>query len=103
MAGGRRQHGEMAEQHLHRGRPAHPAGYLVRAVAVGHGRHATPHPPAWGLPLPFHRYCKAYKRACQSSAVRKYFEHSGAMMTADGSDDDLIKFEGVPKGQKFTF
>ena len=43
------------------------------------------------------------KRACESSAVRKYFVHSGAMMTADGSDDDLIKFEGVPKGQKFTF
>ena len=26
-----------------------------------------------------------------------------ALLTADGTDDDLIKLEGVPKGEKFTF
>ena len=27
----------------------------------------------------------------------KYFQHAGALLTADGSDDELIKFEGVPE------
>lgn len=35
--------------------------------------------------------------------MRRYFEKSGALLTADGSDDHLIKLEGVPKGEKFTF
>eukprot|EP00966_Prymnesium_polylepis_P303653 7014418-Prymnesium_polylepis.2 len=43
------------------------------------------------------------KRAFEGVAKRKYFEHAGALMTADGSDDDKIKLEGVPKGEKFTF
>ena len=47
-------------------------------------------------------YCKAYRKAC-NKGVRKYFEHAGALMTADGSGDDLIKLEGVPAGHKFTF
>ena len=29
-------------------------------------------------------------------AKLKYFQHSGALMTADGSDDELIQLEGVP-------
>ena len=27
----------------------------------------------------------------------KYFQHAGALLTADGTDDDLMKFEGVPQ------
>jgi hypothetical protein len=30
----------------------------------------------------------------------KYFQHAGALLTADGSDDDLIKLEGTPSGYK---
>ena len=26
----------------------------------------------------------------------KYFEHTGALITADGSGDDLFKFDGNP-------
>ena len=48
-------------------------------------------------------YCKAYKRAVESLALRKYFEHTGALLTADGSGDDLIKLEGLPKGQTFSW
>ena len=48
-------------------------------------------------------YCKAYQKAMESRATRKYFEHAGALLTADGSDDDLIKLEGVPRGEKFTW
>ena len=48
-------------------------------------------------------YCKAFQKACEGDAKRKYFEHAGALMTADGSGDDLIKLEGVPKGEKFEF
>lgn len=33
----------------------------------------------------------------------KGVEHTGALITADGTDDDLIKFEGVPKGEKFSW
>jgi hypothetical protein len=47
-------------------------------------------------------YC-ACMRAFTGLAKRKYFEHAGALMTADGSDDDKIKLEGVPKGENFTF
>ena len=38
------------------------------------------------------------KRALQGDAKMKYFQHAGALLTADGSDDELIKFEGVPEG-----
>ena len=35
------------------------------------------------------------------SLTRKYFEHAGALLTADGTDDDLlIKLEGAPAGYK---
>eukprot|EP00966_Prymnesium_polylepis_P086553 2003176-Prymnesium_polylepis.1 len=50
-----------------------------------------------------HWFFKACKRAFEGRAKRKYFEHAGALMTADGSDDDKIQLEGVPKGEKFTF
>ena len=50
-----------------------------------------------------HRYCTALKRALQGHAKRKYFEHTGGLLTADGTDDDLIKLEGGPKGHKFTW
>ena len=43
---------------------------------------------------------RACKRALQGEAKRKYFEHAGALLTADGTDDDLIKFEGAPAGYK---
>jgi hypothetical protein len=48
-------------------------------------------------------YCKAYHRSNQGTANRKYFEHAGALLTADGSGDDLIKLEGVPRGETFTW
>ena len=32
------------------------------------------------------------------AAKCKFFEHAGALLTADGSDDDKIKLEGAPKG-----
>ena len=46
-------------------------------------------------PLP-----KAVNKALEGEAKWKYFQHSGALLTADGSDDDLIKFEGAPEGYK---
>ena len=49
------------------------------------------------------RYCKAVNKACEGEAKRKYFEHAGALMTADASGDKLLKFEGVPKGTEFNF
>ena len=48
-------------------------------------------------------YCKAYHRSNQGTANRKYFEHAGGLLTADGSGDDLIKLEGVPKGETFLW
>ena len=48
-------------------------------------------------------YTTAYHRSNQSTANRKYFEHAGALLTADGSGDDLIKLEGVPAGKKFSW
>ena len=50
-----------------------------------------------------HWFFNACKSALADEAKRKYFEHAGALLTADGTDDDLIKLEGVPKGEKFTF
>ena len=48
-------------------------------------------------------FYNAYVSALEGDAKRKYFEHAGALLTADGTDDDLIKLEGVPKGEKFSF
>jgi hypothetical protein len=45
-------------------------------------------------------YYKACKKALEGGAKRKYFEHAGALLTADGTDDDLIKLEGTPAGYK---
>ena len=41
-------------------------------------------------------FFKACNKALEGEAKRKYFEHAGALLTADGTDDDLIKFEGTP-------
>jgi hypothetical protein len=38
--------------------------------------------------------------AVEGDAKRKYFEHAGALLTADGSDDDKIKLESAPKDYK---
>ena len=43
-------------------------------------------------------YTRAVQRALEGDAKLKYFQHAGALLTADGSDDELIKFEGVPDG-----
>jgi hypothetical protein len=45
-------------------------------------------------------YTTAVKRALEGDAKLKYFQHAGALLTADGTDDELIKFEGVPAGYK---
>ena len=45
-------------------------------------------------------YYKATVRALEGDAKLKYFEHAGALLTADGSDDHLIKLEGCPPGYK---
>ena len=45
-------------------------------------------------------YYKACTRALKGDAKRKYFEHAGALLTANGTDDDLIKLEGTPPGYK---
>ena len=34
--------------------------------------------------------------------IRKYFEHSGALLTADGTLDEKLEFEGRTKGETFT-
>ena len=47
-------------------------------------------------------YYKAVKKALEGDAKRKYFEHAGALLTADGTDDDLIKLEGTPAGYKLV-
>ena len=38
-----------------------------------------------------------------TDALEKYMGHAGLLMTADGTDDELIKLEGLPKGQKYEF
>lgn len=45
-------------------------------------------------------YFKATQRALQGDVKRKYFEHAGALLTADGTDDELIKLEGTPPKYK---
>ena len=47
-------------------------------------------------------YHTSVKRALEGQAKLKYFEHAGCLLTADGSDDDLVKFEGTPPGYKLT-
>ena len=47
-------------------------------------------------------YYNAVQKALKGDAKRKYFEHAGALLTADGSDDHLIKLEGAPKGYKLV-
>ena len=42
-------------------------------------------------------YFKAVKKALEGDTKRKYFEHAGVLLTADGTDDDLIKLEGTPR------
>ena len=42
-------------------------------------------------------FFKAVKKALEGDTKRKYFEHAGALLTADGTDDDLIKLEGTPR------
>ena len=42
----------------------------------------------------------AFHKTMEGDAKRKYFEHAGALLTADGTDDDLIKFEGAPPGYR---
>ena len=48
-------------------------------------------------------YYRACVKACKGNAKRRYFEKAGALLTADGSDDNLISLEGVPQGEKFSF
>mgnify|MGYP007125043723 CR=1 FL=1 len=48
-------------------------------------------------------YVEAHHRIVKSRAIRKYFEHTGALLTADGTGDDLIRLEGMPKGHIFTW
>ena len=36
--------------------------------------------------------------AGESRALPKYFEHAGALLTADGTDDDKIKLESASVG-----
>jgi hypothetical protein len=45
-------------------------------------------------------FFKASNKAMEGDAKRKYFEYAGALLTADGTDDYLIKFEGVPAGYR---
>jgi hypothetical protein len=48
-------------------------------------------------------FYQATLRALKGDAKRKYFEHAGAMLTADGTGDELIQLEGVPAGESFSF
>ena len=49
-------------------------------------------------------YTAAVKRALEGEAKLKYFQQFSmrvpALLTADGTDDELINFEGVPDGYK---
>ena len=47
-------------------------------------------------------YYKASIRALEGDAKLKYFQHAGALLTADGSDDNLIKLEGTPPGYELV-
>ena len=45
-------------------------------------------------------FFKAFNKAMEGDAKRKCFEHAGALLTADGSDDDKIKLESAPVGYR---
>jgi hypothetical protein len=47
-------------------------------------------------------YYTATVRALEGDAKLKYFQHAGALLTADGTDDDLIKLEGTPVGYQLA-
>ena len=47
-------------------------------------------------------YFKACTMALEGDAKLKYFRHAGALLTADGTDDDLIELEGTPPGYKLV-
>ena len=49
-----------------------------------------------------HWYYKAVAKALEGDAKRKYFEHAGALLTADGTDDELVKLEAAPKGYQLV-
>ena len=49
-----------------------------------------------------HWYYKAVVKALEGDAKRKYFEHAGALLTADGTDDELVKLEAAPKGYQLV-
>ena len=53
-----------------------------------------------GCALDRHWFYKAFYKALEGDAKRKYFEHAGALLTADGTDDDKIKLESAPVGYK---
>ena len=49
-------------------------------------------------------YCKSYKRAmAMTEVMRKFFVHTGGLLTADGSGDNLLKIESVPAGETFSW
>ena len=47
-------------------------------------------------------FSEGMQRALKGSAKLKYFQHAGAMLTADGSDDHLIKLEAAPPVYKLA-
>ena len=47
-------------------------------------------------------YYKACQKALATEAKVKYFQHAGALLTANGTDDELIKLEGTPPGYKLV-
>ena len=47
-------------------------------------------------------YFKSCTRALEGDAKLKYFRHAGALLTSDGTDDDLIELEGTPPGYKLV-
>ena len=49
-----------------------------------------------------HWYYNAVVKALEGDAKRKYFEHAGALLTADGTDDELVKLEAAPKGYQLV-
>ena len=47
-------------------------------------------------------YFNATQKALKGHAKWAYFQHAGGLITADGSDDHLIKLEGAPAGYKLV-
>ena len=47
---------------------------------------------------------EAWVACCKDrKAMRRYLEKAGAMMTADGTGDELIALEGMPKDYQYEF